>query len=76
MTYVGPRIISKSVGKSYEIELDKEEFKVFVLKGKKKITFSFDKFYKSVNFYASLKTVKMVKEVISLAKQKYGVDFE
>lgn len=76
MTYVGPRIISKSVGKSYEIELDREEFKVFIIRRKKRICFTFDKFYKSVDFYASLKTVKMVKEVVAIANQKYGVDFE
>lgn len=76
MTYTGAKIISKSIGKSYEIELDREDYKVFILKGKKKIVFSFDKFYKSVDFYASLKTVKSVKEAVSFANKKYGIDFE
>lgn len=76
MTYIGAKIISKAVGKSYEVELDREEFKVFIIKGKKKISFSFDKFYKSVDFYASLKTVKSVKEAVLFANEKYGIDFE
>lgn len=75
MTCIGDKIISKPVGKSFEVELDREEFKVYILKGKKKISLSFDKFYKSVNFYARLKTVKDVKQAVSVAKEKFGLDF-
>ena len=57
--------IAKEVGQNYTVEWNREKFTVTVIfKGKPKKTFLFDKFYKSVNFYASLKKVKDVKECL------------
>lgn len=65
MFYTGSKVISKSVGKYYEIEWNKEQFLVSVISKGKKIDFKFDKYYQAVNFYAKLKTVKAIKEALN-----------
>ena len=58
--------IRKDVGGNYEIFCDREKFTVSILfKGKEKGTFHFDKMYKAIDFYASLKKVKDVKNVLT-----------
>ena len=57
--------MEKSIGASYTIEWDRGNHSVTILhKGKRKRTFQFDKFYKAVDFYANLKKVKDVKELL------------
>lgn len=73
MFYVGAKIISKAVGKSYEIEWNRENFTVQIIKGKKKTVFTFDKFCESVDFFASLDTVKAIKQAVLLARFLYGI---
>lgn len=65
MFYTSSKVISKFVGKYYEIEWDKEQFLVTVISKDKKVQFKFDKYYKAVNFYAKLKTVKAIKEALN-----------
>ena len=63
--FAGQKALLKSVGTCYEVEWDREKFTVSILyKCKLKKTFGFDKFYLSANFYASLKKVKDIKEVL------------
>lgn len=57
--------IEKGVGQSYSVELDRGNFTVTVcFKGKAQSVHKFTKFYESVNFYASIKTVKAAKAAI------------
>ena len=70
MTYMGARIIYKSVGHYNEVEWDREDYTVTTLyKGKILSIYRFDKFYKSVNFFARLKKVKDIKEADEIVTQ-------
>jgi hypothetical protein len=64
MEYIGPRIIEKSLGVKYSIELDKLTHTVtLVYKGKNQNAFVFDKYFKAVDFFARIKQVKDVKDI-------------
>ena len=67
MEYIGPRIIEKSVGTKYTVELDKHIHTVMIVfKGKPKNAFTFDKLYKAINFYAAIKLVKDIDNIYDL----------
>lgn len=69
------KVISKSVGKSYEVEWDVDKRTVRISSGRKFILFNFNSFCESVDFYASLKSVKEVKNTLLYAEILYGVKF-
>ena len=57
--------VIKEVGQNYTIEWNKDTFTVSILfKGRCKASYSFDKYYKAVNFYARFKKVKNIKEFL------------
>lgn len=62
-------IVSKSVGSKHEIVYNRDLYIVSIIeKGKQIGVYHFDKMYKAVNFYASLKQVKDIKnrEILAL----------
>ena len=70
MEYIGPRVIEKSVGTKYSLELDKPTHSVtLVFKGERQKAYTFDKMYKSLDFFARIKQVKDVKEIDNLYEQ-------
>ena len=73
MQYLGAKIDNKFIGKSYEAEWNKQDCTVTIKSKKKYFIFTFDKFYKSLNFYASLKNVKDAKSAILIAEEVFGV---
>ncbi len=70
MEYIGPRVIEKSVGIKYTLELDKPTHTVtLVYKGKRQRAYIFDMMYKALDFYARIKQVKDIKEIDNLYDQ-------
>lgn len=70
MKYIGARVVNKAIGAYNEVEWDKEDFTVTTLyKGRILSIYKFDKFYKSVNFFARLKKVKDIKEANEIVTQ-------
>jgi len=62
MEYIGPRIVEKTIGTKYSVEWDKHLHTVTInFKSKPQNVYTFDKMYKSLNFYAAIKQVKDIK---------------
>ena len=66
--FFGNTVVSKFVGSNYEVILDRDGYTVSVQKGRERPhVYTFNKYYQAVNFYASLKKVKDVKEALMTA---------
>ena len=70
MEYIGPRIVEKSIGTKYSVELDKHLHTVTInFKSKPQTVYTFDKMTKSLNFYAAIKLVKDMDRLDELYKK-------